>query len=169
MRSLAALALAALALPAFAHDGVDHDSAEEAAQHLAETAGPPPVPQGLPLPFNLGGAFTLTDQTGSARSEADPEGAFQLLFFGYANCPSICAVALPLMGEVTDALRDRGLSVTPVMITVDPGPRHRGKHRRTPLARRSTPISWVSPAPRPTSTRSTNSSPWKRRWCSKTR
>ena len=120
MRSLAALALAALALPAFAHDGVDHDSAEEAAQHLTETAGPPPVPQGLPLPFNLGGAFTLTDQTGSARSEADPEGAFQLLFFGYANCPSICAVALPLMGEVTDALRDRGLSVTPVMITVDP-------------------------------------------------
>lgn len=120
MRCLVTLALATLALPALAHEGVDHDNPEDAARHLAETAGPLPAPQGLPLPFALGGPFTLTDQSGDRRSEADPEGAFQLLFFGYANCPSICAVALPMMGEVTNALRARGVAATPVMITVDP-------------------------------------------------
>lgn len=73
-----------------------------------------------PLPFAMGGPFTLTDHTGAPRTAADPDGAFQLLFFGYANCPSICAVALPVMADVTDRLRGDGYDVTPVMITIDP-------------------------------------------------
>ncbi len=111
---------ALLATPAAAHDEVVHKTPEEARQHAAQTQTPAPAPEGLPLPFDLGGAFTLTDQHGAARTEADPDGALQMVFFGYANCPSICAVALPLMGEVTDALRDQGVAVTPVMVTVDP-------------------------------------------------
>lgn len=115
-----AFVLAAFAaLPAFAHDGVDHSSAEEAAAHKAESASLP-APQGLPLPFDLGGPFTLTDHTGAPRTAADPDGKFQLLFFGYANCESICAVALPIMADVTDRLREDGHDVTPVMVTVDP-------------------------------------------------
>ena len=111
------LILAALiASPAMAHDGVVHKNQAEADKHAAEA----PVPSGLPLPFDLGGDFALTDQTGQTRTQADPDGALQLLFFGYANCPSICSVALPLMGEVTDALGDQGIAATPVMITVDP-------------------------------------------------
>ncbi|MEM7614131.1 MAG: SCO family protein [Pseudomonadota bacterium] len=93
-----------------------------AAVLLAGAAGASdiPAPQGLPLPFDFGGAFALTDHTGATRTQADPEGRMQLVFFGYANCEQICSVALPLMADVAYDLADRGLAVTPVMITVDP-------------------------------------------------
>ncbi len=73
-----------------------------------------------PLPFDLGGPFTLIDQDGEIRTEVDPDGQMQLLFFGYANCQEICSAALPLMGAVSDVLADDGIAVRPVMITVDP-------------------------------------------------
>ena len=72
------------------------------------------------MPFDVGGPFALTDHTGAPRTEADPEGLPQLLFFGYANCPGICTAALPLMGDVTDILAQQGIALRPVMITVDP-------------------------------------------------
>lgn len=102
---IAALALAA---PAAAHDGSTH----------AITA----TTTATPLPFfdGLGGAFTLTDQTGAPRGQADPQGRAQLLFFGYANCRSICPTALPLMAEIARRAAARGVDLAPVMITVDP-------------------------------------------------
>ena len=116
MRRLAALLALILAAPSQAHDGVIHQSSGEAEAHQA-FAGLGPVTD---LPFDLGGDFTLTDQTGAARTQASPEGRAQLLFFGYANCPAICTVALPLMADVTDAVQAEGIAVQPVMITVDP-------------------------------------------------
>lgn len=89
-----ALALLALTLPAFAG--------------------------GSPLPFDLGGDYQLVDQNGVTRTQADPDGKPQLLFFGYANCQEICSAVLPLMAEVADAIAAKGIDVTPVMITVDP-------------------------------------------------
>lgn len=76
--------------------------------------------QSLPLPFNLGGDFVLTDQTGATRGQVDPDGKHQLLFFGYANCQEICSAVFPLMAEITDTLQAGGQNVRPVMITVDP-------------------------------------------------
>ncbi|WP_299691494.1 SCO family protein [uncultured Tateyamaria sp.] len=73
-----------------------------------------------PFPVDIGGSYALTDQYGAARTEADPEGKAQLLFFGYANCLNICSAALPLMGQMVDALAQDGMDVTPVMITVAP-------------------------------------------------
>lgn len=84
----------------------------------AVLAGPAHALDGLP--FDVGGPFELTDQTGAARTEADPQGRWQLLFFGYANCPSICAVALPMMADAVQDLDASGIDVVPVMITVDP-------------------------------------------------
>ena len=80
----------------------------------------PPSGDGIALPLPFGGPFALTDQFGRTRSEADPDGRLQLLFFGYANCEAICTVALPHMAEVVQALRLRDIAVRPVMITVDP-------------------------------------------------
>lgn len=97
-----------------AHDGVQHKSQAEAAAHVAA------LPLPTALPFDVGGSFDLVDHTGARRTEADPDGRYQLLFFGYANCPSICAVAMPLMAQATDALAAKGIAVRPVMITVDP-------------------------------------------------
>ena len=72
------------------------------------------------LPFEIGGPYALTDQYGQSRTEKSPDGAAQLLFFGYVNCQNICSAALPLMADVTDALAAEGIDITPVMITVAP-------------------------------------------------
>ena len=79
-----------------------------------------PLAAQSPFPVDLGGPYSLTDQTGSTRTEADPDGRVQMIFFGYANCLNICSAALPLMGDVTAALEAEGVLVTPVMITIDP-------------------------------------------------
>lgn len=96
----------------------------------ATTAGA----QGGGLPFDVGGPFELIDQRGQPRSEADPAGYGQLLFFGYANCPGICPVAMPMMARAVELLAARGIAVTPVMITVDPD-RDRPGAMAAPLAR----------------------------------
>lgn len=86
---------------------------------LALVAGPVSA-EGTAFPIAAGGPFVLTDGTGTPRSEADPEGRMQLLFFGYANCDSICDVALPAMADAADALAAAGVPARPVMITIDP-------------------------------------------------
>ncbi|WP_255576029.1 MULTISPECIES: SCO family protein [Jannaschia] len=72
------------------------------------------------FPTNFGGAYALTDHHGAIRTEADPDGHLQLIFFGYANCEAICTVALPIMSEVSASLSDQGIQTTPLVITVDP-------------------------------------------------
>ncbi len=97
-----------------AHDGVEHKNAAEALQHLAETentAGFPDI---------KGGDFSLIDQFGKVRTSTNPSGKYQLLFFGYASCKAICSVALPRMVQAVDQLKSEGISVTPLLITVDP-------------------------------------------------
>jgi protein SCO1/2 len=75
---------------------------------------------GPPLPFDLGGSYSLVNQYGQTRTEADPDGRAQLVFFGYANCLNICSAALPDMAETVDLLAADGIAVTPVLITVAP-------------------------------------------------
>lgn len=115
--ALAAAAIAALAFAAAAHDGEVHDDKAEALRHLAEA---PVSGDASPFPVDLGGAFSLVDQTGARRSEADPDGRMQLVFFGYAQCQAICTVALPRMAEITEIAAEAGLPVRPILITVDP-------------------------------------------------
>ena len=74
----------------------------------------------LPFPVDLGGPYALQDQHGQTRTQADPDGRAQLIFFGYSNCPNICSSTYPLMGAVADTLEAEGILITPVMITIDP-------------------------------------------------
>ena len=115
--ALAGLAALLVTAGALAHDGVEHRSAAEALEHLSQG-----VDDGIaePFPAKLGGAYSLTDQHGRPRSQRDPEGRAQLVFFGYATCRAICSVALPRMAEIADAAAAAGLAVRPVLITVDP-------------------------------------------------
>ncbi len=103
------LALCLVAGTAAAHGTENHTAAVVASG-----------PEATPFPIAIGGPFTLTDQYGQTRTQIDPAGHLQLLFFGYANCQEICSAALPQMAEVAAALTARGVAVTPVMITVDP-------------------------------------------------
>lgn len=92
--------------------------------HGSETHAAPAIPERsaavTPLPWDIGGPFALVDHTGAARTEADPDGKMQLVFFGYANCPGICSAALPMMAEVAEILAARDIAVSPVLITIDP-------------------------------------------------
>ncbi|MEM8748913.1 MAG: SCO family protein [Pseudomonadota bacterium] len=72
------------------------------------------------FPNIKGGDFQLINQSGNERTSKDPEGRYQLLFFGYAKCNAICSVALPNMTEAVSVLEGLGHTVTPVMVTVDP-------------------------------------------------
>lgn len=111
------LILCLMASPVLAHGTIVHKNADEVQKHLQEI---PAQDTNTPFNFDLGGPFNLTDQTGNIRTQENPNGQMQLVFFGYANCASICSVALPLMADVVDDLAASNLKVTPVMITVDP-------------------------------------------------
>ncbi len=99
----------------FAHNGVEHKTLSEALKHQEETA-----PNTAGFPEVKGGDFELTDQFGRTRTSKDPDGNFQLIFFGYANCQAICSVALPRMAEAVTKLSKENIQITPILITVDP-------------------------------------------------
>lgn len=103
---------------AAAHDGIKHETPEEAGRHDAQTAKTAPNTPGFPN--IVGGEYHLIDHLGNKRSSQDPSGRYQIIFFGYANCKAICSVALPRMTGAVDILDKRGISVTPLLITVDP-------------------------------------------------
>lgn len=104
-----------LAVSAFAHDGVVHDNLNDALKHQEETS-----PNTLGFPDVKGGDFDLIDHNGNQRTSKNPDGHYQFVFFGYANCKAICSVALPRMSAAVDMLKKQGIEVTPLLITVDP-------------------------------------------------
>ena len=69
---------------------------------------------------DIGGPFTLTDQTGARVTSAALIDGPTLIYFGYTFCPDICPVDVSVMGSAVDLLAERGLKVTPVFITIDP-------------------------------------------------
>lgn len=98
----------------FAHDGVKHENLDEALRHQQEVS-----PNTAGFPDVKGGDFKLIDHDGNERTSKDPQGNFQLVFFGYANCKAICSVALPRMAGAIDILENQSILVTPLLITVD--------------------------------------------------
>ena len=68
----------------------------------------------------IGGPFTLTDHTGATRTEKDFRGKLMLIYFGYTYCPDVCPTALQVMSVAMQSLGDKGASVKPIFITVDP-------------------------------------------------
>ncbi len=83
-------------------------------------SGAAPAQQPEPPPLDIGGPFALIDHQGNAVTDRDFHGRFLLLFFGYANCSSVCPIGLRHMTEALDLLGDKGGAVVPVLITVDP-------------------------------------------------
>ena len=84
-----------------------------------------PMQQGSPLSRDTGDPlieshFTLTDQTGRRVTEADYAGRWQLVYFGYTNCPDQCPTTLAYMMRVINLLGDKSDQVAPLFITVDP-------------------------------------------------
>lgn len=77
---------------------------------------------------NIGGPFTLTDQTGKVVTDADFQGKYMLVYFGYTYCPDVCPTSLSIMSDALDQLSPEKLDkVVPIFISVDPA-------RDTPVA-----------------------------------
>src|SRR5262245_51627757 len=68
----------------------------------------------------IGGPFTLTDQHGRRRTDADFRGRLMLVYFGFTYCPDICPTDLQAMSLAIDRLGAAGEAVQPLFITVDP-------------------------------------------------
>src|SRR5262245_54739881 len=68
----------------------------------------------------VGGPFTLSDQKGATRRDAEFRGKLMLIYFGYTYCPDACPTTLQAMSETLDLLGDKATKVQPVFISVDP-------------------------------------------------
>lgn len=93
-------------------------AAPEAAQPAAASALP--QPGALPFPVEIKAEFDLVDHFGNRVTHESYRGKPMLLFFGYANCESICTVALPRMGEALAQLGPEGEEISALMVTIDP-------------------------------------------------
>ena len=71
-------------------------------------------------PVQLGGPFSLTDQDGKTRTDADFRGKYMLVFFGYTYCPDVCPTTLAVMSAALDMMGGRADRIVPVFVTVDP-------------------------------------------------
>ncbi|HXZ01698.1 MAG TPA: SCO family protein [Stellaceae bacterium] len=69
---------------------------------------------------SFGGPFTLTDQNGVVRRDGDFRGELMLVYFGYTYCPDACPTALTAISAALDMLGERGRTVQPIFITIDP-------------------------------------------------
>lgn len=68
----------------------------------------------------IGGPFTLTDDAGHNRRSQDFEGRFQLIYFGYTNCPDVCPTTLATITQARVLLGPAAARIVPIFITIDP-------------------------------------------------
>lgn len=71
---------------------------------------------------SLGGAFEMLNQDGQTVTEADYDGSYKLMFFGFTHCPGICPGELTKMSSVLDILEENGQAekITPIFVSIDP-------------------------------------------------
>lgn len=69
---------------------------------------------------DIGGPFTLVDETGKTVTDADVLAKPSLVYFGYTFCPDVCPFDSARNAEAVDLLEQRGIEVTPLFISVDP-------------------------------------------------
>lgn len=90
----------------------------------ADTEAQPPLAEAPLAGAAIGGPFTLIDQDGKRRSYDEFADKYRLVYFGYTNCPDICAPDMQnLMAGLVQfekAQPERAGKVQPIFITVDP-------------------------------------------------
>ena len=68
----------------------------------------------------IGGPFTLVDHNGKTVTDADFQGRYKLIFFGYTSCPDVCPTALGGVSEMLDIIGKKSEQIVPLFISVDP-------------------------------------------------
>ncbi|MBK69949.1 MAG: hypothetical protein CMB53_00900 [Euryarchaeota archaeon] len=73
----------------------------------------------LETPRNLSG-FSLVNDKGKAFEVEDFEGHWNILFFGFTNCPDICPVTMKQLAVVREQLRENSKKIRFFLVSVDP-------------------------------------------------
>ena len=72
----------------------------------------------------IGGPFTLTNQDGERTSEAEFNGQYRIIYFGYSYCPDVCPVDLAnIMLGLKQAEKENpalAQKIQPIFISIDP-------------------------------------------------
>ncbi|WP_170606555.1 SCO family protein [Ruegeria arenilitoris] len=68
----------------------------------------------------IGGPFQLINAKGETVSDTDVITEPTLVYFGYTFCPDVCPFDMSRNAEAVDILAERGFSVTPLFISIDP-------------------------------------------------
>ena len=68
----------------------------------------------------IGGPFELVTARGETVTDTDVITEPSLIYFGYTFCPDVCPLDTSRNAEAVDLLAERGLSATPIFITIDP-------------------------------------------------
>lgn len=68
----------------------------------------------------IGGPFELVSETGETVTDADVITEPTILYFGYTFCPDVCPLDSARNALAVDLLAERGISATPIFVTVDP-------------------------------------------------
>ena len=68
----------------------------------------------------IGGPFELVSETGETVTDKDVITEPSLLYFGYTFCPDVCPLDNTRNVEAVEILEERGQTVKPVFITIDP-------------------------------------------------
>ncbi len=69
---------------------------------------------------DLGGPFELVNKDGQTVTDADVITEPTLIYFGFTYCPDVCPLDVDRNASAVDILTERGKSVTPVFISIDP-------------------------------------------------
>jgi len=69
---------------------------------------------------DIGGPFTLVDETGATVTEAEFIGQPTLVYFGFSYCPDVCPIALQKLGAAQEQMGDAADAVQFVLVSVDP-------------------------------------------------
>lgn len=69
---------------------------------------------------DIGGPFTLVDETGQTVTDADVITAPTIIYFGYTFCPDICPMDSQRNAFALEVLEDRGIIANALFISVDP-------------------------------------------------
>nr|VFK55169.1 MAG: protein SCO1/2 [Candidatus Kentron sp. TUN] len=68
-------------------------------------------------------SFTLMDHHGNSFTQADLQGQWTFLYFGYTSCPDVCPTTLGVLAGTHKILQERSVAMHPkfVFVSVDPG------------------------------------------------
>ena len=108
MRRTATLFASVLALVACGPDVVETDVARSGATVTSVGEA------------QIGGPFTLVDETGATVTEAALLGQPSLIYFGFTYCPDVCPTSLAKLGRAQELMGEAAQEVQFILISVDP-------------------------------------------------